>query len=352
MSDPPSDERPGAKERRPVQPRRRRSGLWLFLLANVLGAAVVGGLLAGYAVTRVTAAGPLAKETAVVIPRGAGVDVIARRLAEAGVVADRSIFGIAARGVQAVVGPLRHGEYLFPARASMADVLNLMREGRTLVRRLTIAEGLTTREILAAVAAAEGLAGTVTLRPGEGELLPETYHYSWGDGRDPVITRMRASMRDLLAELWPKRQKGLPLETPDQAVTLASIVEKETGVAAERPRVAAVFINRLRRGMKLQSDPTVIYGLTEGKAALGRELTRLDLTSKSPYNTYNVNSLPPGPIANPGRASIEAVLNPPQTDELYFVADGTGGHVFARTLEEHNRNVAKWRDVQRQRGQR
>jgi UPF0755 protein len=186
----------------------------------------------------------------------------------------------------------------------------------------------------------------VTLAPAEGSLLPETYSYSRGEARDEIITRMQAAHRAALDELWAGRAKDLPFATPEEAVILASIVEKETGLADERPRVAAVFVNRLRRGMRLQSDPTVIYGVSGGEP-LGRGLRASELRGETPYNTYVIRGLPPTPIANPGKAALAAVLNPPQTDELYFVADGTGGHAFAKTLAEHSRNVARWRQIER-----
>src|SRR5690606_18966200 len=182
--------------------------------------------------------------------------------------------------------------------------------------------------------------------PPEGSVLPETYQIERGDDRAAVLKRMMDAQEALLAQLWAKRHPGLPFDTPEEAVTLASIVEKETGVAAERPRVAAVFVNRLRRGMRLESDPTIIYGLTRGRP-LGRGIRASELAAATPYNTYLIDGLPPTPIANPGRASLAAVLDPPKTDELFFVADGTGGHVFAKTYEEHLRNVAKWRALEK-----
>jgi UPF0755 protein len=224
-------------------------------------------------------------------------------------------------------------------------VLSLLREGRTVVRHLTIPEGLTTVEILALLDDAPGLSGDRS-PPAEGTLLPETYNYSWGDSRAGMMARMQKAMAETLAKLWASRAAGLPLATPEAAVTLASLVEKETALAAERPRVAGVFVNRLRLGMRLQSDPTVVYALTAGKGPLGRELTRADLEVPSPYNTYRIDGLPPGPIANPGRAAIAAALQPLASRELYFVADGSGGHAFASTLEEHNRNVTRWRKLQ------
>ncbi len=231
----------------------------------------------------------------------------------------------------------------------MRDTLELMVSGKTVARRLTLPEGLTSFEVVALVQKAEGLEGEVQAVPPEGTLLPETYHYARGETRAEVVARMGRALDQVLDELWPERAPGLPISSPEQAVVLASIVEKETAVADERPLVASVFVNRLKKGMRLQSDPTVVYGLTGGKGPLGRALTRKDLQTPSPYNTYLADGLPPGPIANPGRASIEAVLNPAKTEYLYFVADGDGGHRFAKTLAEHNRNVAQWRKRQRKR---
>ena len=208
-------------------------------------------------------------------------------------------------------------------------------------------EGLTVAEVLALVGGAEGLAGEADGALAEGALLPETYNYSWGDDRGDLVDRMAAAMDAALAELWEGRADELPFDTPEEALVLASIVEKETGIAGERARVAAVFVNRLRRGMRLQSDPTVVYALTEGSGALGRQLIRDDLAVQHPYNTYVHAGLPPGPIANPGRASIAAALDPAVSGDLYFVADGSGGHAFAPTLAQHNRNVARWRRLRR-----
>jgi UPF0755 protein len=212
-------------------------------------------------------------------------------------------------------------------------------------RRLTVAEGLTVAEVFRLLAETEALSGDLPEPPPEGSLLPETYFYALGDDRAELVRRMQRGMRRLLDQLWPARAEALPLTERQQALILASIVDKETGVAAERGAVAAVFHNRLRQGMRLQSDPTVIYGLTDGNGPLDRELTRADWQHDSPYNTYRIEGLPPGPIGNPGRAALEAVLNPDDVDYLYFVADGSGGHAFGRTLDEHNRNVAKWRRI-------
>ncbi|HEX6978178.1 MAG TPA: endolytic transglycosylase MltG [Alphaproteobacteria bacterium] len=282
------------------------------------------------------------------IPRGAGTDQIARLLTERGVIAGPIPFRVGSR-LDGTWRELKAGEYAFPAAVSPRAAARLIASGRTVVRRLTLPEGFTTRQAIALLESAEGLHGQIGSVPGEGELLPDTYFYSWGDSRERMLERQRRAMRETLAELWANRAPNLPLATPAQAVILASIVEKETAVPDERPRIAAVFINRLRRGMRLQADPTVIYGLTNGQGPLDRALTRADLETPHPWNTYVISGLPPTPIANPGRAALAAVLNPLQTDELYFVADGSGRHLFARTLAEHNRNVQLFRETERQR---
>ena len=315
--------------------------LWLAPAAAV----VVGGVLAwGYA--RLTAPGPLEVPTTVIVAPGAGLDDIVRLLARAGVVGDTFALRWGAR-LTGAHKRLRAGEYAFPAGVSPAQVLAIVESGKVVVRRLTVAEGLTSAQVASQLAAAEGLDGAIQVLPGEGTLLPETYHFSRGDGRADILRRMADGMIETLHRLWAGRASDLPLETPGAALILASIVEKETAVASERARIAAVFINRLRRGMRLQSDPTVAYGLTAGRGTLERALTHADLAAPSPYNTYLIDGLPPGPICNPGRAAIAAVMRPAVTDELYFVADGSGGHVFARSLAEHNRNVAKWRSLKK-----
>jgi len=307
----------------------------------VLSAVLAGGLWV-YLKQQFEAPGPLAQETVVVVPRGAGLATIAEDLAAAGVVADPDIFRLGVR-LFADARTLQAGEYAFPPSISMKEAAELLASGRTVVHRLTIPEGLTSTEIVALLAAAEPLTGEITTVPPDGSLLPETYHFHRGDSREAVLDRMRLAMDEALKELWPQRAANLPLNTPEEALTLASIVEKETGVDGERALVAGVFVNRLKKGMPLQSDPTVVYGITEGKAPLGRSLTRQDLAAPTPYNTYQIAGLPPGPIANPGLAALEAAVNPAETEYLYFVAAGDGGHAFAKTLAEHNRNVAKWR---------
>jgi UPF0755 protein len=313
-------------------------------LLVVLGAVCAGA--AWWAWEQYRRPGPLAAETTVVIAKGAGVKAIATRLADAGIIADPLIFRLGARFDEADER-LRAGEYAFTPGISAREVVAKLTEGLTVVRRLTIPEGLSSSEVVALVAAADGLEGEVGTVPAEGSLLPETYHVSFGDSRAELIRRMAAAMDKTLAELWAGRAPDLPLETPEQALILASIVEKETGVPEERPRVAAVFINRLRKGMPLQSDPTVAYGLALEKGPATRPLTFADLKKPTPYNTYIIEGLPPGPIANPGRAALEAVLHPSDTDDLFFVADGSGGHAFASTLKQHKRNVANWRKIQK-----
>ncbi len=292
--------------------------------------------------------GPLADDLVLEIPRGSGLSAIADRLAAEGVVRDRWIFygGVMLNQQERA---LRAGEYLFPAGVSAAGAMEILRSGRAVAYSVTIPEGLTSREIVDLLMASPDLTGEITDVPPEGTLLPETYQFTRGDGRSDIVARMQAAMDETLQALWPNRAEGLPIATAEEAVILASIIEKETGIGSEREVVAGVFVNRLNRGMLLQTDPTVIFALTNGEAPLGRELWRRDLDVDSPYNTYRYPGLPPGPIANPGRSALEAALAPADTDYLYFVADGTGGHAFARTLTEHNRNVANWRRVRRQR---
>ncbi|RKQ73637.1 endolytic transglycosylase MltG [Oceanibaculum indicum] len=322
------------------------SGLLTFLLLALLAG---GGLVAwGYA--QFTRPGPLQAQTALVIPRGSGVETIARRLEQAGILRHPELF-MAAVKIKGTAGSLKAGEYAFKPGISPREVMALLQSGETVVRRLTIAEGLTVRQIASQLAAVEGLDGNPADLPPEGSLLPETYHFSYGDERSEILRRMRNAMRETLDRLWEQRAPDLPFDTKEEALVLASIVERETAIPAERPRVAAVFVNRLRKGMRLQSDPTVIYGLSDGLGVLERPLLRVDLQKDHPYNTYTRDGLPPAPICNPGRDSLRAVLNPISSDEYYFVADGSGGHAFARTLEEHNANVRRWRQFQREQRQ-
>lgn len=313
---------------------------WLGILFSLLLIGVSGFSFWGY--TEFVQPGPLSAEKVIVIPQGAGIERIALMLARHNIIKVPLVFSLAARTV-AANKPLQAGEFSFPKDVSPRRVLEILQNGKQVVRRLTIAEGLSKFEILEIVKNTEGLAGAVRAAVKEGELLPETYYFTFGDSRNALVKRMQESMNKTLLTLWAGRTANLPIATMKEALVLASIVEKETGRAAERTRVAGVFINRLRRKMRLQSDPTVSYGITLGQRELGKALSRKDLKTPSPYNTYLIQGLPPGPISNPGRASIEAVLHPADTGEFYFVADGSGGHAFARTLAEHNRNVTKWR---------
>jgi UPF0755 protein len=288
---------------------------------------------------------PSGNETIVTLERGLGVNKIAARLKVAGVIKDARLFAVWTR-IKGRGADLKAGEYAIPSKASMAEVLNLLVAGKSILHKLTIPEGLTSVQVVRLVAADPVLVEDAGPVPGEGSLLPETYLFTRGTVRAEIILRMRRAHDDALEDLWPKRAPDLPLSTPEEAVILASIVEKETALPEERPRVAGVYINRLRKHMLLQSDPTVIYGITKGEP-LGRGLRQSELERATPYNTYQVAGLPPTPIDNPGRASIEAVLNPLQTNELYFVATGDGGHVFSATLTEHEANVRKWRKVER-----
>ena len=295
--------------------------------------------------------GPAAKTgeaTTVILRRGAGLPEIASSLERAGVVRSGSIF-IAAAQITRAARDLKAGEYEIPSRASASAVLAKIRSGEVVRHQVTIPEGITSDMAVEILTANPVLAGEAPTPP-EGAILPETYDVQRGEDRAAVLRRMMDARDKVLGQLWAKRQAGLPFTSPEQAVILASIVEKETGLASERPRIAAVFLNRLAQGMRLESDPTIIYGLTRGRP-LGRGIRLSELNGETPYNTYRIDGMPPTPIANPGRAALAAVLDPPKTDDLFFVADGTGGHVFAATFEQHKANVAKWRAVERNRAQ-
>jgi UPF0755 protein len=312
----------------------------LSLLALGL-AAVIGVYL--WALSAVNAPGPLTQPAVVIIQPGMGLAAIARALADAEVVSNDLLFQFEARR-SGQDRSLKPGEYRFEPGSSISAVIDKLVSRDVVARFVTIPEGLVTAEILRILAGAEGLMGDSPDTIADGELLPETYRYEWGDSKVALIERMRKARAAVLDELWPLRAPGLPLATPDEAIILASIIEKETGVPEERGKVAAVFVNRLKKKMRLQSDPTVIYGINP--QGLDRELTRADLAAPTPFNTYVIDGLPPAPICHPGRASIAAALKPEATDALYFVADGSGGHAFAATLAEHNRNVARWRRIE------
>ncbi|MDR6625329.1 endolytic transglycosylase MltG [Caulobacter segnis] len=291
-------------------------------------------------------AAPSGETTTVVLRKGSSLPEIAASLEKGGVIGSSSIFMTAAK-LTGAARSLKAGEYEFKSRASMASVLDAIRRGRIVRHWITVPEGLTSDMVMDILNKSDVLTGEAATPP-EGAILPETYEVQRGEDRAAVLQRMMDDRDTVLNALWASRAPGLPFVSKEEAVILASIVEKETGLPEERPRVAAVFVNRLRTGMRLGSDPTIIYGISRGRP-LGRGILLSELRRPTPYNTYLIAGLPPTPIANPGRAALAAVLNPLKTGDLYFVADGTGGHVFASTLEQHNANVAKWREIERQR---
>jgi len=332
-----------SKKKKPKSSMRKVSA---FLVGLVVVGVFAASGVSYWLAKNFTRSWVLTEEKIVNIPRGSGVAAIAQLLKEQGVINNPLAFRIVLR-FNKLDKSLKAGEYLFPARVTPKQVARILEEGKTVLYRVTFPEGLTSLEMMTMLEKEDALTGSVSEIPPEGSLLPETYSYHRGMTRQTVVDHMQDSMQATLDELWEKRQPDLPFKTKREALILASIVEKETAISAERAKVAGVFVNRLRKGMRLQTDPTVAYGLTLGKETLGRPLTRKDLKNPTPYNTYTINGLPPGPICNPGRASIQAVLDPMKTDALYFVADGSGGHAFAETLREHNRNVAKWRKYKR-----
>jgi UPF0755 protein len=318
----------------------------IITLVLVLMIGVGGGYI--YGRQKIEAPGPLQEDRIVNIPARAGMTDIADILQREGVIDNNrwafigAVFALKARS------ELKPGEYAFQKSASLRDVIGTMVEGKVVQHAVTIPEGLTSEQIVTRLSENEIFSGSVREMPREGTLLPETYKFPRGTTRDQVIARMQQAQKRTLAEIWERRSPDLPVKSPEQLVTLASIVEKETGKPDERSRVAAVFVNRLRQKIKLQSDPTIIYGLVGGKGTLGRPIKRSEIQQPSPYNTYVIDGLPPGPIANPGRASLEAAANPARTRDLFFVADGTGGHAFTETYDQHQKNVAKLRTMEKQ----
>lgn len=325
----------------------KRSGAFVALLAAsaTFSVFLVAALIFGWAVY--FGPGPDARSgeaTVVTVPSGSGVSVIAARLKSAGVIRSTDLFKASA-ALTGTATKLRAGEYEIPSGSSVNSVLALLTDGRVVRHFVTIPEGWSSAQAVDILMNEAVLTGTVAV-PEEGSLWPETYEVTRGETRASVIARMQRAKDEGLAELWARRGKTSVVRTPDEAVILASIVEKETAIGAERPQVAAVFSNRIRQGMRLESDPTIVYGITKGRP-LGRGIRQSEIQADTGWNTYLIDGLPPTPIANPGRESIAAVLNPPRSEYLFFVADGTGGHVFARTFEEHRFNVARWREIER-----
>jgi UPF0755 protein len=329
-----------------VQRERRRGGfvsrlsgaLTFILLAAVLigGAFYIGRL-------EFQLPGPL-QDDKVVIVRG-GSQTVAQTLEREGVISQPLMFVVGLQ-LYGVKDKIKAGEYLFRSRSSLKDVMDVLVSGKSVLHSITVPEGLTSEQIVARLMENDLLTGEIKSIPPEGGLLPETYRVPRGTTRQQIVEKMMADQQRVVQEVWRSRVPNPQIKTPQDLVTLASIVEKETGVPDERPRVASVFVNRLQKKMRLQSDPTIVYGLVGGKGTLGRSIQKVEITQATPYNTYVIDGLPPGPIANPGRAALEAVARPAPTKDLYFVADGSGGHAFADSLDEHNRNVARWRQLE------
>jgi len=319
----------------------------IFTVLIVISIAVGAALFFGK--QRFDSEGPLAEDKVVNIPRGLGIRDIADVLQREGVIDQPYIFMGSVIALKAR-GELKYGEYQFSKHASIADVVDTIIEGKVVQHAFTVPEGLTSEQIVARLLESTALTGQIKEIPREGTLLPETYRFTRGMTREQIIQRMQQAHRRVLQDVWEHRMPDLPFKTPEQLVTLASIVEKETGRPDERTRVAAVFVNRLKTRMRLQSDPTIIYGLTGGKGSLGRPIQKNEIDQPTPYNTYVIDGLPPGPIANPGRASLEAAANPARTKEIYFVADGSGGHLFSDNYTEHQKNVARLRGIEHSNG--
>jgi UPF0755 protein len=333
----------------PEQPRRRRSGGFLGKLSAfftlLVFVAAAGAVAIIYGKSVLEAQGPLKQDKVVFIPRGNGPSAIADILEQEGVIDKAWLFE--ATHLLAGRPTLKFGEYQFKEGITLKDVREVLIEGKSILHSVTIPEGLTSEQIVGRLRENEILVGDIRTVPKEGALLPDTYKFDRGMSREQLLSRMEQAQKRLLTEVWARRSPDIPIKSPNDMVILASIVEKETGRSDERTRVASVFVNRLNRGMRLQSDPTIIYGIVGGKGSLGRGILASEIQQATPYNTYVINGLPPGPIANPGRASLEATANPSKTRDIFFVADGTGGHAFAETLEQHNRNVARWRQIER-----
>jgi UPF0755 protein len=341
-------------EQVPPPPRRSERARNPFVVVGnaiitiVLALMIGAGVAYYYGKQTIEAPGPLQEDKIVNIPARAGMADIADTLQREGVIDSNRWSFIGAVLALKARSELKPGEYLFQKNASLRDVIGTMVDGKVVQHSVTLPEGLTSEQLVGRLSDNDIFTGTVREIPREGTLLPETYKFPRGTTRDQVVQRMQQAQKRVLGEIWEHRSPDVPLKTPQDLVTLASIVEKETSKPDERSRVAAVFVNRLRQKIKLQSDPTIIYGLVGGKGTLGRPIKRSEIAQPSPYNTYVIDGLPPGPISNPGRASLEAAANPARTRDLYFVADGTGGHAFTETYDQHQKNVAKLRAMEKQ----
>ena len=332
----------------PPKPSRRRPALSAFsgFLSFLLILAVAGAGIFIWSQEQMRAPGPLTVDKVVLIATRTEVYEIISQLERDGVISNSLLLN-AALVLEGNRSKVKAGEYLFKQNASLREVIDTLISGREILHSITIPEGLTSEQILQRLKENDLLTGDVRDIPKEGALLPDTYRVARGMSRSDLIRKMQEDQKRVLDQVWARRAADIPLRSSFELLTLASIVEKETGKADERPRVAGVFINRLTKRMRLQSDPTIVYGLVGGKGTLGRGILRSEVERPTLYNTYQIDGLPPGPIANPGRAALEAVANPSRTRDLYFVADGTGGHVFAETLEQHQRNVTRWRQIER-----
>ncbi len=321
----------------------RKIAKWAIVAAALLLTLIAGNFVYGW-----TAPGPLTREMSVVIKQGSSITLAAAQLEKSGVIKSADAFVNRAK-IFGATSTIKAGEFVIPPKASNSDILNILTGGKTVQRMVTIPEGWPSVMVQERLMANDRLKGSVPV-PAEGSVLPDSYAFEKGEARAAVLLRMQNAMTKTIDELWPKRSKTTVAKTPQEAVTLASIVEKETALKSELRKVAGVYSNRLRQGMMLQADPTIIYPITKGKP-LGRRIRQSEIADVNDYNTYAMVGLPKGPIANPSRAAIEAVLNPLETKALFFVADGKGGHVFADTLQEHNANVEKWYAIRRERGE-
>lgn len=322
-----------------------RHHVFIYFLVLILIVGVMGGsVLSTY--RQFVEEGPLKERKEIVIESGRSLRKIAKQLYRAGIISSPSVFEIGARANGSALA-IKAGEYSIPERASAKMVLSILTSGNTYIRRLVVPEGLTSHQIVALIENKYGLMGTVDREPKNGTLMPDTYYYSYGDTKEDLLQRMQNAMQRAIDELWDDRDKSLSFKNPQEAIIMASMVEKETAKDSERAHIASVFHNRLKKGMKLQSDPTVIFAITEGSGELNRPLTYKDLRFENGYNTYVVAGLPKGPISNPGYAALKAVLHPDKTDDFYFVADGKGGHTFSKTYSEHEKKVAQYRQIRK-----